>query len=111
MRVLLIYPNITDYPIDISHGLAAISSFLKKAGHQIELLDCTFGMNKKKIRSVILTFNPGIIGISIASNDFNYAVEICSYIKTISDIPIVSGGFQTTIAPEDILAENCFDIA
>jgi anaerobic magnesium-protoporphyrin IX monomethyl ester cyclase len=111
MRVLLIYPNITDYPIDISYGLAAISSVLKKSGHTVQLFDCTFGYSKKGIELKVRNFVPQIIGIPVASNDFNFAVEICSFVKSITDIPIVAGGFHTTMAPEDILVENCFDIA
>ncbi len=111
MKVLLIYPNITDYPVDISFGLAAISSALKKSGHTVHLFDCTFDFNKKKIISAVQNFAPQIVGIPVASNDFEFAVKICSMIRSVTDIPIVAGGFHTTMAPEDILAESCFDIA
>ncbi len=111
MKVLLIYPNITDYPIDVSYGLAAISSALKKSGHIVQLYDCTFGYKKKKLESIIHEFTPEIIGITIASNDFIFAIEICSFLKLITNVPIVAGGFHATLAPEDILAEDCFDIA
>jgi anaerobic magnesium-protoporphyrin IX monomethyl ester cyclase len=111
MRVLLIYPNITDYPIDISYGLAAISSVLKKSGHIVRLLDYTFNHNKKGLASTIQNYDPQIVGIPVASNDFSFAVEICSFIKSISDVLIVAGGFHTTMAPEDIMHEKYFDIA
>jgi LmbE family N-acetylglucosaminyl deacetylase len=48
MKVLLIYPNITDYPIDISFGLAAISAMLKKHGHEVHLIDCTFNKSERE---------------------------------------------------------------
>ena len=111
MRVLLIYPNITDYPVDISYGLAAISAALKNGGHTVRLMDCTFDYNKEDLELFINDFSPQIVGIPVASNDFHFAVEICNSIKVLTDITIVAGGFHTTMAPEDIMGENCFDIA
>jgi anaerobic magnesium-protoporphyrin IX monomethyl ester cyclase len=111
VRVLLIYPNITDYPIDISYGLAAISSALKNSDHTVKLMDCTFSYDKDNIELLINDFSPHIVGIPVASNDFHFAVEICKSIKALTDVTIVAGGYHTTMAPEDIMEENCFDIA
>lgn len=111
MKILFIYPNITDYPIDISFGLAALSAYLRKAGHEIILYDCTFGYRKKQLEVVIKTNKPKIIGIPVASNDFSFTIEICSFIKTITNIPVVAGGFHATMAPEDIMDNDCFDFA
>jgi anaerobic magnesium-protoporphyrin IX monomethyl ester cyclase len=111
MSVILIYPNITDYPIDISFGLAAVSSYLKEAGHKVLLYDCTFDYSKKELESIIKRNNPTIIGIPVASNDFHFAVKICSFIKSITNIPVIAGGFHTTMVPEDIMSKDCFDIA
>ena len=111
MRILLIYPNITDYPIDVSYGLTAISAFLRNSGHTVRLVDFTFGVKRKDIQSIAGEFLPNIIGIPVASNDFEFTVEICNLLKLTTDVPIVAGGFHTTMAPEDILAEKCFDIA
>jgi anaerobic magnesium-protoporphyrin IX monomethyl ester cyclase len=110
MKVQLIYPNITDYPIDISHGLASISAMLKKHGHQVGLIDCTFNKSIKKLLAEVHNFRPDVIGIPAASNDFNYAVEICSHIKKHFNIPIICGGFHATMAPEEVIAKDCFDI-
>jgi radical SAM superfamily enzyme YgiQ (UPF0313 family) len=109
--VLLVYPNITDYPIDISYGLAVISAVLKKSGHTIRLFDSTFGSGRKELAVILKTFRPQIVGIPVASNDFDFAVGISTYIKKNLDIPVVAGGFHVTMAPEDIMAEDCFDIA
>lgn len=111
MRVLLIYPNITDYPIDISYGLAAISALLKKSGHTVQLFDCTFTSNWKELGRVLHTFRPQIAGIPVASNDFHFAVQIAAFIKERHSIPVVAGGFHVTMAPEDIMQHPCFDIA
>lgn len=111
MRVLLIYPNITDYPIDISYGLASISASLKKGGHQVELADFTFSGKTKILDKKIERFKPHVAGIPVASNDFDFCLKIGKHLKEIARIPVIAGGYHTTLASEDILAENCFDIA
>jgi len=111
MKVLLVYPNITDYPIDISTGLASISSFLKKNKQTIELLDLTFSKSFSRIKKIIKDFNPGIVGIPIASNDYDFTIKTASFIKKITKAPIVCGSYYATIYPENVLSEDCFDIA
>lgn len=109
MKVLLIYPNIVESPKDISFGLAIISSLLKKNNHEVKLYDTTF--KKEDIKEIIQNFNPQFIGISAASNDLKNAINICKEIKQIKNIPIICGGYHATISPEDILKEDCFDVA
>jgi radical SAM superfamily enzyme YgiQ (UPF0313 family) len=65
----------------------------------------------KELAAILKAFQPQIAGIPVASNDFDYAVEIGAFIKANLDIPLVAGGFHVTMAPEDIMAEPCFDIA
>jgi len=111
MRVLLVYPNIVESPKDFSTGLGIISAILKKKGHEVRLLDSTFGLKDREIVNKIIGFKPEVVGISVASNDFPYAKHIASIIKQHTNVPIVGGGYHATIAPEDILNEACFDIA
>jgi radical SAM superfamily enzyme YgiQ (UPF0313 family) len=111
VNILLVYPNITVIPIDVSTGLASISAVLKKAGHRVELLDFTFRPNARKIIQTLNDVSPALIGIPLASDDFEYATAICSFIKKNSNAPIVCGGWHTTIATEEVLSRKCFDIA
>ncbi len=110
MKVLLIYPNITDYPIDISFGLAAISAMLKKHGHEVHLIDCTFNKSERRIVSSIRKYLPDVIGIPVASNDFRYAVSICTLVKKYFNLPVICGGFHSSMAPEQVISQPCFDI-
>ncbi len=110
MKILLVYPNIVESPKDISLGLAIISSILKKTGHQVRLIDTTFGITKKEIIQKVKEFNPDIVGITAASNDLPNAIRISKIIKIIKPIPIICGGYHATIAPEDIIKQDCFDI-
>ncbi len=107
MKVLLIYPNIVESPKDISFGLAIISSLLKKNNHKVKLIDTSF--EKPNIAKIMQDYDPEFVGVSAASNDLSNAINICKEIKKIKNIPIICGGYHATIAPEDILKEDCFD--
>ncbi len=109
MKVLLVYPNIADHPKDISFGLAAVSASLKQAGHRVELLDATFGLPPTAVSRRLTAFRPGLVGVTVASNDFSYAAHLTQMIRAQTDAPIIAGGFHATVAPEDLLALACFD--
>ena len=106
MKVLLIYPNIVESPKDISHGLAQISSLLKKDKHQVELIDTTFKLTKLEIINKVKRFDPNVIGITIATNDKEHAIRLLKLIKPYTHAKIIAGGFHTTIFPEDIIKEK-----
>ena len=111
MKILLIYPNVVESPKDMSLGLGIISAMLKKEGHKVELIDTTFKISKKEIIEKVKMFNPDLVGVTAATNDLYNAINICNMIKKIKPIPIVCGGYHATIAPEDIIQQNCFDMA
>ncbi len=110
MRVLLVYPNIVESPKDISIGLGIVATLLKKNNHSVELLDNTFGLSDEEIVEKVKRFDPELVAVTAASNDLERAKEICSLIKKQRDILVVCGGYHVTIAPEDILKEECFDV-
>jgi anaerobic magnesium-protoporphyrin IX monomethyl ester cyclase len=112
MKILLIYPNIVETPKDISLGLAIISSILKKHNHKVKLLDTTFhNPHTTDIEQLIKDFDPELVAVTAATNDLHNAIRICKKIKKIKLIPIVCGGYHATISPEDILKQDCFDVA
>lgn len=110
LKILLIYPNQVESPKDISQGLSQISSILKKENHEIQLLDSTFGLKDEEITKKIQSFEPELIAMTVASNDFYYAKHIAEIIKKIKNIPIIAGGFHPTIAPYDFIKHQCFDM-
>jgi len=112
MKILLLYPNIVETPKDISLGLAIISSLLKKHNHTVKLLDTTFhNPNKQEIEKITKDFDPDLVAVTAATNDLNNAIRICKLIKSIKLTPIICGGYHATISPEDILEQDCFDVA
>jgi len=110
MKMLFVYPNIVESPKDISLGIAYLSAVLKKAGHKTALIDCSFGITDEEIINKTRSFKPDLIGVTTASNDFHYAVHIAELLKKNFDLPIICGGIQPTIAPEEVIAKECFDM-
>jgi radical SAM superfamily enzyme YgiQ (UPF0313 family) len=110
MKILLIYPNIVESPKDISTGLAILAALCKKEGYKTSLIDSTFKISDSKIISQARKFNPDLILITTATNDFDYAVHIATLLKQNLKRPIIVGGYHPTIAPEETIAKDCFDI-
>jgi radical SAM superfamily enzyme YgiQ (UPF0313 family) len=109
MNVLLVYPNIADHPKDISFGLASLSAVLKAAGHEVELLDATFGLSSKEISRTVRRFPPDLVGVTVATNDLEYGVDLVREIRVLTPAPVVAGGFHATIAPDDVLSRQGID--
>ena len=112
MRVLLIYPNIIESPKEISYGLASISAMLKQEGHTIGLIDTTFGgRSDEEILKQARIFEPELVCISVATNDFKYGIHIIDIIKKeFPNAPAIVGGIHATIAPEEVIAQKNVDM-
>src|SRR3989338_877697 len=111
LKILLIYHNRIESPKDISHGLAQISAVLKKEGHIIELLDSTFQeLSDETIINKVKEFQPQLVAMTAASNDYYYSKHIAEVIKKVSNVLILVGGFHAIIAPYDFVKHDCFDM-
>lgn len=56
------------------------------------------------IKKFILTMNPGFIGISLMSIEYEGTQSLTKYLKSFTDsIPIIWGGIHPTISPEECL--------
>jgi len=109
MKILLIYPNVTNQRF-IQLGIAYLSSALKQKKHEVELFDTTFGYNKQELKNRVEEFGPGLIGFSARSTDFEFAVDIAKEIKKNFGIPIVFGGSHATIVPDEVIARAPIDM-
>src|SRR3989338_11583780 len=111
MRVLLIYPNIIETPKDISMGLACVSAMLKQNGHTVDLIDTTWGMTNEEILAKATAFNPEVLCITVATNDFKYGMSIIDMIKEkFPNAPVVVGGYHATMAPQEVLDHKTVDM-
>ena len=68
-----------------------------------------FPLDLDRIRREVEDFDPGLIGFSVVTNQYEHALEIARFLKGIRATPIVCGGVHCTMTPETVAAEDCFD--
>jgi anaerobic magnesium-protoporphyrin IX monomethyl ester cyclase len=112
MRVLLIYPNV-GCQIGFQYGLAHISSVLKEAGHEVELINVCEKLNAcvepAAIAARAAERKPDLIGVSIVTNQFPYSCDLARELRKACSAPIMCGGAHATMAPEETIATGLFD--
>ncbi len=112
MRVLFIYPNLNTQ-IGFNYGISYISGYLKSEGVETHLLNVNeklgYPLDHERIRNDIVSLDPDIIGFSVLTNQYKYAIEIAEKIKEYSDVPIVFGGIHATMDPQETLSHSCVD--
>ncbi|MDD5645315.1 MAG: radical SAM protein [bacterium] len=93
-------------------GLGYISSFLKQYGHNVRIYDPeATGADMNLLRKELSDFNPGLVGITSATPNFQNAVEIAKMAGEFPSNPrVVLGGVHATALGEEILKRyRCFD--
>jgi len=100
-----------------SYGLRILSSCLREKGHDTRVIfmlpdkQRSHGdkfktkYDQEAVRNLLeLCSDSGLIGISLMSNQFMQAIQITELLKTIGiPAPIVWGGVQPTVEPEECL--------
>ncbi len=102
-----------------------LSAYLKKNGHDVHLffdpklfsssiisnnyLGRVFDIRKALLRR-IKDLNPDIIGFSVMTGDYQWALNTASTIKSQFDIPIIFGGIHVTSTPERVISKDCIDM-
>ncbi len=115
MKVLLISENrttthISPFPL----GLAFVSSGLRRAGHEVQIIDFMFLDDwDDKLRTTLKDFRPEAIGLSIRNLDnqdmhrpiffLENHLEIVAAIRRNSNAPIILGGAGFNIHPSGCL--------
>lgn len=109
-----------------SLSLEAISALLKENRHEVSLvfdpslfddvnyfkvpfLHRIFDDRRGLIRKVVAT-KPDIVGFSVITDNFNWAVSVAQDIKRVLDVPIIFGGVYPSASPEYVLAQECVDM-
>lgn len=105
-------------------GVEALSAYLKKKGHEVELLfDPQPGNNfyfnvswlnafidKKKLIKKAVAFNPDLIAVSFLTNQFIAVKDFVVNLKKELNAPVIAGGFHATSLPEELIKEDWVDI-
>jgi len=118
MKILLINTNQERWPIPAAPiGLSLVASSLRKAGHDIRVIDRMFLFSQKEeqriFQETIREFKPELVGLSIRNIDntcmsaLRYYLpdirEVVSFLKTLTDVPFVVGGPGYSLFPVEAL--------
>lgn len=122
MKISLIYPGISWSGFNtfgkkmcsecnfINHGIASLTSYVTKFGHEVEYIDLRRLKNWNEYRSLIKKSNSLLFGISSTTVDFGYSIKAAKIIKKIKPkAKVVIGGVHPTVRPHDALKNKCFD--
>ena len=101
MKILFLSPPSKDLDFP-PLGIAYITSFLNKNGHEAIIFD---GHNNshKEIVSAVRKINPQIVGITMNTSTRFEGLCLAKEIKNTLKIPIILGGPHPTLMPEQIL--------
>ncbi|MFH1422196.1 MAG: radical SAM protein [Planctomycetota bacterium] len=113
MRIFFVNPN-AGGQVGFSYGIASLSAVLKQAGHRVSVLNINEKMSPvpedSEIINDIFRFKPDLIGFSIVTLQFPYALRLAKAIKEKkSRVPVIAGGVHATMVPEEILKTKAFD--
>jgi len=112
MRVLFIYPNL-NAQIGFNYGISYMSGLLRSEGIETSLLninaDLGYPLDLDRIKRDVMRIAPDVIGFSVLTNQYKYALEIAAHLRTYYDRPIVFGGIHPTMDPHGTLKEPVFD--
>ncbi len=106
-------------------GVQHVSAVLKAAGHEVRLFvdpqlfddenvsikglasifDC-----RKKLIAELRAYHPDIIGISVVTDFYPWALQMTQMIKEAMDVPIILGGIHPTSVPERVIGHPTVDM-
>lgn len=112
MKFALVYPNLEATPQSLDMGVVYLATYInERTSHSVKIIDLTFHKRNwdAYLKKQIEEFRPDAIGVSIVSLYFDYAKKIAKNIKGYHNVPIIAGGFQATMAPEETIAVHEFD--
>ncbi len=95
----------------VSLAIQYLSSALKKAGHNVDLIVYHKGEKnfRGRLKERIKNFNPDFIGFSAMTDDYAIVCKIAKFVKSITNTYVVVGGIQATSCPEEVINNNFID--
>jgi len=114
-KVLLINPSFNiskaNYETSISVGLLSLASYLDQQGIEVKIIDA---IRQKNYLELIQQELPKVdlVGLSVMTMQVSSALKISKLIKEFEPrMPIVWGGVQPTLFPEQVVEHPLIDIA
>lgn len=117
MKILFVVPKIKSLfgdkglTVQPHIGIAYLAAFLKSQGIEVSVFDDGIEKSTDKVFTVIDSFKPDIIGITIFSYSYGVAYELIKKIKTYSRIPLVLGGPHVGAVRKEALEDTGVNFA
>lgn len=106
MKVLFIYHNMETHNIrHFPFGIGTLSAYLKKHGHDVQMLYLQEEMEENVLLNHVGTVNPDLIGFSVVTHQWENAKRYSKMIKKVFQVPIICGGTHPTFLPEEVISE------
>ena len=111
MRILLISPTNSDllHAVSVPLGLISIATYLKAAGHEVEIFDMS--VSHRSVKSVVKNFKPNLCGISVRSpKTVNFAVSVSKKVHRMGISTVWGGPFVDQAPLEQFFDSGIIDI-
>ena len=109
MKLILIIPNFDTYVITPSLGIMYLSSYLKKFGHEVIIIDALRdNLTYKQIIEIVEKESPQAIGIHCISSFVKEVIDLSKLLKE-KNYKIVVGGIHPTFLPYTTLKDTGAD--
>lgn len=108
-RILLVRPaNIFNYNNYPSLGLISIASALRAGGYEVTIINSF--LEKDPLAAIARELNNALfVGITLLTSEVPDAHRIIRFIRERSKVPIVVGGWHTTLFPDQMAAPEEID--
>lgn len=90
-------------------GPSFIAAYLREKGHEAHFLRATLAMTALELAQRIRGIEPGLIGASLTTRQWQRARSLVRELRELIDVPVVAGGLHPTFSPEEVLANRGFD--
>jgi len=85
------------------YGIGHLSAILKAEGHQTSLLHLS-RFRAGRVDRALIRFRPDLVAVSSTSDQFPLAARVVERVRRLHGPPVVLGGVQATMAPEETLS-------
>ncbi len=106
MRISILSPNLSGDPSIVDIGVTCLATYLnERTEHRARIVDFTYHARDwpQHLRRSIEEFQPDVIGISAVSMYMQYIKPMLRWIKRRYDLPIILGGYHTTLLPDETI--------
>jgi radical SAM superfamily enzyme YgiQ (UPF0313 family) len=112
VKFLFLYPN-RGSQLGFNYGIAHLSAVLRQAGHETALWQLCEDLaplpTEAQFGRRLQAEAPDLIGFSVVTNQWGYALELARWARKAVRAPLVCGGIHTMASAEAILASGAFD--